>query len=229
MTTHADPAVSTRGFDRFAKRAHPHLAQRYGEAFADAVLADAREELVRLSPRLPDIGGHRNIFTPVITVNGWIISLFRAMERRGKTADDTVRVCAEVSDEFFRSWPGFLLRLVGRLAFTPLVKTVLKRAAARSQERRYGEDFVYVVREGADGELALEFSECAVNKLYDAEGVQALKPYCNFFDVTYSRLMGMGVDASETIGLGCDTCKLRYKHGRETAVPKKLQGVLPRT
>jgi hypothetical protein len=56
-----------------------------------------------------------------------------------------------------------------------------------------------------------------------------LKPYCNFFDVTYSRLMGMGVDASETIGLGCETCSLRYKHGRETAIPERLEGVLPRT
>ena len=63
------------------------------------------------------------------------------------------------------------------------------------------------------------FSECAVNKLYEAQDVEELKPYCNFFDVTYSRLMDMG----------CGTCALRYKHGRATEIPPTLEGVLPRT
>ena len=67
--------------------------------------------------------------------------------------------------------------------------------------------------------MSLVFDECAVNKFYDAQGVEELKPYCNFFDVTYSRLMGMGVDATQTIGLGCEKCTLCYKHGRETVVP----------
>ena len=77
--------------------------------------------------------------------------------------------------------------------------------------------------------MSLIFSECAVNKLYEAQGVEELKPYCNFFDVTYSRLMDMGCDATETIGQGCDKCALRYQHGRETEIPAPLEGVLPRT
>ena len=51
----------------------------------------------------------------------------------------------------------------------------------------------------------------------------------NMNDMSYSRLMGMGVDARETIGLGCERCSLRYKHGRETEIPDRLRGVLPRT
>ena len=47
--------------------------------------------------------------------------------------------------------------------------------------------------------------------------------------VTDSRLMGMGVDARSTIGLGFETCTLRYKHGRETEIPKALEGILPNT
>ena len=45
---------------------------------------------------------------------------------------------------------------------------------------------------------------------------------CNFFDVTYSRLMGMGLDASETIGLGCPQCKLRFAHGRATPSSSRM-------
>jgi len=126
-----------------------------------------------------------------------------------------------------RSLPGFALRLCGRLAFARPFRRLLERQAARSRERRYPEDFVYSVREGDDGELALVFEECAVNKFYAAQGTEELAPYCNFFDVSYSRLMGMGLDASETIGLGCKTCQLRFKHGRETATPERLAGVFP--
>jgi hypothetical protein len=41
--------------------------------------------------------------------------------------------------------------------------------------------------------------------------------------------MNMGCDAGETIGLGCEKCALRFKHGRETGVPEPLEGILPRT
>jgi hypothetical protein len=220
---------SLRAFDRFAKRAKPKLSAHYGAEFADGVLAEARVELDALIPELPYIGGLRNVFTPVVVVNGWGIALHRAMKARGKVAADTVRICAEVSDEVVASVPGVLLKMFGSLAFSPFSRRYFKKQAARSQERRYEEDFVYEVEEGEDGELAMVFSECAVNKLYEAQDVEDLKPYCNFFDVTYSRLMDMGCDATETIGLGCGTCALRYKRGRATEIPPTLKGVLPRT
>jgi hypothetical protein len=218
-----------RGFDRLARRLRPKLEHRYGGDFATDVLADARRELDLVIPRIPYIGGRRNAFTPVMVVNGWMLALHRAMKARGKSAEDVVRVCAEVSDDFFRSFPGFLLRLIGRLAFLPPVRRFFEKQARRSQERRHPGDFVYEVRVSDDGEFSLVFEECAVNKFYDAEDARDLKPYCNFFDVTYSRLMNMGVDAHETIGLGCEKCSLRYKHGRETIVPDRLRGVLPET
>lgn len=149
------------------------------------------------------------------------------MAARGKSAADTIRICAEVSDELLRSVPSFLLRASGRLAFRPFVRRYFERQARRSQQRRYPADFVFRVEQDDDGEMSLVFDECAVNKFYDAQGVEELKPYCNFFDVTYSRLMNMGCNAEETIGLGCRQCALRYKHGRETLVPRALEGLLP--
>jgi hypothetical protein len=218
-----------RNFDRFAKRASRSLTRRYDAAFAEAVLADARAEFERIIPEIPYIGGRKNVFTPVMVVNGWIIALHRAMQARGKSVDAVIGVCSEVSDDFFRTIPGFLLRLGGRAAFTRFARRFFEKQAARSQERRHPEDFVYRVRTGNGDDLALIFDECAVNKFYAAQGVPELGPYCSFFDVTYSRLMNMGIDASETIGLGCGQCRMRFKRGRETAIPDALRGVLPRT
>ena len=215
-----------RAFELFLRSASFVLTRDYGQAFSDVVLDDARMEYERLLPEVPDIGGAHNFFQPVMTVNGWIVALHRAMNTRGSAPEDAIRVCQEIFDQWLQKLPNFLLRLVGRLLFSAPARRYLERQAQRSQERRYVDDFVWRVERGPDGEMSLIFDECAVNKFYEAQGVDALKPYCNFFDVTYSRLMRMGIDATETIGLGCDRCALRYQHHRETVIPPNLQEII---
>ena len=213
-------------FEVFSRRAWPVLAEFWGDAFANAVIADARREYPGVAARIQDIGGWRNVFTPVMKILGWLIALDAAMKRRGKSAEDTIAVAFAVADRQFRALPDWLLKLAGTLAFSRPSRWLFRRQAARSQRKQYPADFVYEVEERSDGEMSLVFSDCAVNKHFDAEGLTDLKPYCNFFDVAYSRLMNMGIDAHETIGLGCERCALRFKHGRETAVPKALSGVI---
>ncbi len=219
-------ASRQRAFEFFLRAAHPVLVRHHGRDFADEVIAATRAEYQRVRPEVPDIGGARNVFQPVMTVNGWLVALHRAMRARGKQAEDAIRVCQEVFDGWLHRLPGFVLRGIGWLALSAPVRGYFQRQARRSQERRYADDFVWRVEHGPGGEMSLVFDECAVNKWYDAQGVRDLKPYCNFVDVTYSRLMGMGVDATETIGLGCDRCALRYKRGRETVIPRSLEGIL---
>jgi len=217
-----------RGFDWISKRMGRRLEFHYGADFADETISATREEFQRIIPQLPYIGGIRNVFTPVIVVNGWMVALHRAMRLRGKSTEDVVHICCEVSDDFFAAVPSRLLRFIGRLAFTPISRWFFKRQAARSQDRRYDEDFVYEVKaNGSDYDLALVFSECAVNKFYDAQGEEELKPYCNFFDVTYSRFMGMGVNANDSIGAGCKYCNMRFNRDVPTTIPEPLKTLLP--
>lgn len=213
-------------FEQFLRRVRPLIEERWGAELAERVTREARDRYPGVASGLPDIGGRRNIFTPVITVNGWLIALHEGMKRNGRSAEDTIAVAFAVTDGMLRSLPVRLLKRIGRLAFASPARRLFRRQAERSQEKRYAADFVYQIEETAEGELSFVFSECAVNKLYDAKGLTDLKPYCNFFDVTYSRLMDMGVDAHETIGLGCDHCALRFKHGRETEVPAALRPII---
>ena len=219
-------ATRHRGFEWFLRAARTTLAEREGAEVADRVIERARDEYERVLPEVPDIGGARNVFQPVMTVNGWLVALHRALAAHGRSAADTVAVSQAVFDRWLRRLPPFVLRGTGRLLLSAPMRAFFERQAARSQERRYAEDFVWRVEHAPDGELSLVFDECAVNKWYDAQGLRELKPYCNFFDVTYSRLMNMGVDAHETIGLGCERCALRFKGGRETVVPPSLEGIV---
>lgn len=220
-------AERRRLFELFLRSAGQVLARNHGTEHADEVLDAARSEYRRVLPEVPDIGGLSNVFQPVMTANGGIVALHRAMQARGHTAADSVRVCQEVTEGWLRRLPGFVLRALGRLLLSPPARWYFESQARRSQARRHAEDFVWRVEQGPDGEMAMVFDECAVNKWYDAQGLQELKPYCNFVDVTYSRLMGMGIDASQTIGLGCDHCALRFRHGRETVIPQNLREIIP--
>jgi len=219
-------ATRHRAFETFLRAAHALLVEREGPAFADEVVSAARAEYARVLPEVPDIGGSRNVFQPVMTVNGWLAALHRALAARGRKASDSIAVTQAVFDGWLRKLPAFVLRSIGWLLLTAPVRGYFERQARRSQDRRYPEDFVWQVERGEGGEISFIFDECAVNKWYDAQGLRELKPYCNFADVTYSRLMGMGIDATQTIGLGCPQCALRFKHGRETPVPPSLEEII---
>jgi len=215
-----------RAFERFLQSAAPLLAARHGEDFAEEVLAATRIEFEAVLPEVPDIGGLGNVFQPVMTVNGWIVALYRAMKARGKTAEDAIRICQHVFDGWFRMLPGFLLRAIGWAMLSTPARWYFESQARRSRKQNNPADFVWRVERDDTGGMSLVFDECAVNKWYEAQDVRELAPFCNFADVTYSRLMGMGVDATETIGLGCDHCALRYRRGRETVVPPRLAGII---
>ncbi|MCP5057906.1 MAG: L-2-amino-thiazoline-4-carboxylic acid hydrolase [bacterium] len=219
-------ASPQRAFEFFLREARPILVRDHGGEVAAEILETTRIEYERVRPQVPDIGGIGNVFQPVMTVNGWIVALHRSMSAHGFAARDAVQVCHEVLDGALKRLPGWLLRGIGGILLSPAGRWYFERQARRSQRRRYADDFVWHVERDADGELSMVFDECAVNKWYVKQDVRELAPYCNFADVTYSRLMGMGVDASETLGLGCGQCALRFKHGRETPVPKNLEGIV---
>lgn len=218
-------------FDKYFARVTTRLEQGFGREEADTITTRAREEFVALMPRIPYIGGRHNVFTPVMIINGWIVATYRAMTERGYAVEDVVRIAYEASDDFFAAFPPLLDRAIGAVATTRPVIRHLEKQAAKSQERRYPEDFVYtchVSKRDGEVELELEFVECAVQKYYEAERVLELKPFCNFFDPIYSKYFGLGVTAEHTLGLGCETCKLNYNNRRETVLPANIQAVLDR-
>ncbi len=98
-----------KGFDKVAQRATKCLIKNYNEDFARTVIEKTREKFEQIIPDIPYIGGKRNQFTPVMIINGWIISFHRAMVGYGKTTEESIKICCETADDYMRSLPGFLL------------------------------------------------------------------------------------------------------------------------
>ena len=216
-------------FDFTFRPIRKKLAGYYVEAYAESIVEKTRQNFVEIIPQMPYVGGMKNYYTPIIVVNGFIVAMYRAMEETGKTAEDVMRIWAEVADELFRKIPGPIARLGGRMLLSKRTMKAFEKPTHISKERKYPEDWVYELLEG-DGkefDVGLEFSECAVIKFYDAMGVMELAPYCNFGDVTYSHYLGIGLDASATLGMSCDRCRMTFKKGCETVITANLVDILP--
>jgi hypothetical protein len=88
-----------------------------------------------------------------------------------------------MAETYLSSLPKWRFRLMRWVLSTKLgqvvMKRMLKRAAAASQSREYAEGFVFHVVEG-DGEASdfgIDYTECAIVKLFRAQEADDFKRY----------------------------------------------------
>jgi hypothetical protein len=74
-------------FDTHAQAWKPFLVSRYGDDFANAILREARREHEVLIPEIPYIGGDENPMTRHLIRSTTSLAFYKAMKRRGKTAE----------------------------------------------------------------------------------------------------------------------------------------------
>ena len=93
-----------------------------------------------------------------------------------------------------------------------------RKAAERSQERRYPEDYVfeYVVGDGEEFDRGSDFTECATLKFYHAQGADEFMPFYCYLDFPKSKVIGTGLSRTMTLAEGDEKCNHRTKIGGET-------------
>ncbi len=222
---------------------------KYGDTLVKAYAYLTRQALVLLEPylreetlvrlheemdregeailaRLPDIGGRKNLFSPIIVFNGWLIALHKAVLAERLPVVLTPYVGRAVFERMVHKIPRPIGRLIGVLTFSGLGRRFLAKQADQSQKEVYPADFVYTfttAKVGHEVEAEFVFMACAVHKLYEAEGVPELKAYCNFADPVYASYFHMGCDASATLAQGFDVCTLNFNNRRGTATPDNIK------
>jgi hypothetical protein len=207
----------------FVKR----VKTKYGQEVAQKIRAEAKREHKALLPSVPEVGGFRNFFAIIVVANAWFIATYKAMKTAGYTAADSMTIWAELIDTSFRKMPRWMKTRIGKFLTSDRVIKSFHGQAKKSQLRKYPADWVYKVNDVEEFDLALELEECAAIKMYHELGVEELSPYCSFGDVTYSTHLGMGIDATETLGLGFETCKLYYQRLGDVKFNSKIKSILP--
>lgn len=208
-----------KGFDRRSKAMRSVLKDRFREDIVEAVIRDARHEFEQLLPSLPYVGGDGNRSTAVLLRSVECLTLHRALKKQGKDVYETGVILWEFMNESISrmSWPGRLrLRFTWVLAFTSFGKMYVRSMAKRSAKRRFAGDWMgrYVWSDGSGFDFGLDFTECAVHKLFKKLGEEEVAPYVCLFEYPYSRLADSGLVRTMTLANGDEKCDLRFKRGR---------------
>jgi hypothetical protein len=213
-------------FDQSVSRVREAFVCRYGEEPANTMIREARQEYEALIPELPYLGA-KEPFTRFIISTGWYLALYRVLKRHGGTVEEAGQLVYDLSKELLRAYPGFLRRVFGHRTFSRRYLRRLRQRAAESQERRYPEDYVFVVVEGngAEFDFGVDYTECAVCKFLSKQGSPELAPYVCAVDEVSSDAFGWGLRRTMTLAEGQEKCDFRFKRGGETrvAVPESLK------
>lgn len=205
-----------RDFDKnMQKYVRKLLASYYGNDLANTILMEARQEYEALIPRLPYIGGKKNSFlTTTLVRSTWFLALYKTLKKHGKVAEEAGEIYYKAWQAGLRSYPRFLLRLMGRWM---LRKSRVRREAAESQKRRYPGDwvFTFVEGDGQEFDFGMDYTECGICKFFHDQGADEFTPFMCLDDFPTSKAMGTGLVRTMTIAEGAAICDFRFKRGRE--------------
>jgi hypothetical protein len=216
-----------KDFDENRKRGKRILASHYGD-LADAIWSEAYREYQDLIPKIPYIGGKKNIIETYLIQSTWALALFRALKNHAKSAEETGSICYEMVEAQLNSYPGLLRNLVGRW-YLSRFRSDMERGATESQRRLYPENSLwrFVQGDGKEFDFGMDMTECAICKFFHAQGADELTPYMCLTDFAVSKALGMGLIRTTTIAEGGVKCDFRYKHGRETIQSGPSKSLVP--
>jgi hypothetical protein len=216
---HTEKLVSR--FERSLKRSGGALVDRYGEDAAAAMRLEMLDEYRGLIPKVPDIGGRRNIYFRNLEQAPWALAMYRVVVRHGGSLEDAGELIHRMIRAEMERVPRVVRSLMGRYLFTRIRQRKLERAARRSQARQYPGDWVLERVEG-DGEsfdFGVDMIECGIVKFFHAQGAEELTPYGCDLDYVMFEAMGIGFRRTKTLAWGCDRCDFRISRTGETSAP----------
>ncbi len=175
---------------------------------------------------LPDIG-NKNMMSPVVNFNTSIISLHKAILEKGYPITKTVRVAYRLSDALFKSIPRIFRGSLGFIVTTNWFISKLQRFAHNTQNRSYPDNFVMTVDKTPDRRgYVLVAEECTVRKMYAANDVEELVPYCSFFDYVQAKATGMGLSHTYEGEYPDQSCTIKSFHRGEAIMVPKLKEIV---
>lgn len=227
-------------FDEVFRRVQHVLVARYGKPHTATLLQNARREYEQIIPRLPEVGGKQNPFLGNLVGSGWFLALYRALKAEGVGLAEIGKVVEELYIAWLDSYPRLGLYLLGWWRSRPTYIQRLKRQGEFSQQRMFAGNWVYSAYEGKSEEpawdveypeydqrfdWAVDFKECAICKLYRAEGAAELVPFLCRLDLIMADRLGWKLERSMTLGDGAMYCSFRFSRRNVLEVPRTLQSM----
>jgi hypothetical protein len=204
---------------QMAEAGRAFAAERYGQAFADTLVRESLAEFETLIPKLPYIGGKRNSLTGNLVSSAGALAVYRAMQRHGKSIEETGELLYRLMEAWIRRYPQFVRHLMGRYYLSRLSQRQSKKRSALSQQRLYPADWVrfHVDGDGQTFEWGMDYLECGIVKFLRSQGAAELAPYLCLTDYALFGALGIGLTRTQTLANGDERCDFRLNWGGEMA------------
>ncbi len=123
-------------FGKLTKAAAGILSESYPQDVADRIVETTERECEGIIPRLPNVGGLKNFFSPIILLNGWIIGFYRGVKSEGIDKYIAVYIAGKVLKKYVDKVPVWIGNQIGKLAFTNFGQNYFKKQAERTQKKK---------------------------------------------------------------------------------------------
>lgn len=192
------------------------LTARYGDEFSNYINKYAIAYFEELIPNIPFY--QASSYQEIILLNAQIIAIIRAMEKQGKTVEDTVRIQVELLEEDYRKIPSF----AGRIFVSKIGGFFLNNLAKKVTKDGWETDYI----KGSindDFDVSIVTKKCGVIEYLKSEDMMRYAMYCNFSDFLMFRAMNIGLKQPQLIENG--KCVFCMKYKGKSEIPNSLDAV----
>lgn len=203
-------------FKKTLQRYGEILSVRYGEDFSSEIEKRAVVYFEDLIPNIPFY--QASSYQEIILLNAQIIAIIRAMERQGKTVEDTVTIQVELLEEDYKKIPKF----AGRVFVSKIGGFFLNKLAQKVTKEGWETDYIKGTNND-DFDVSIVTKNCGVIEYLKSENMMHYAEYCNFSDFLMFRAMNIGLTQPQVIKNG--KCVFCMKYKGESEIPISLDAV----
>ena len=203
------------------------LVARFGRDFANVLQGEVLQVYEKLIPEIPYIKGMRaKPLNTFLLITAQELSVYKAMKKQGKTADEAWELCHEALRLRLAEIPQWKRWLLKHFMFSSLVKKIMQRRARKQEKGRFGDfEIEYLIGKGDDFDFGVNYLQCGNINFVKKHGGEEFAPYVCMSDIALSDAMGWGLIRTQTLTDGCDYCDFRFKKGTATRISSRTPEV----
>ena len=214
-----------KNFNKYTNDVRKLLARKFDDDKIDKILKQMNDEFENLIPKIPYIGGARNMYTNILIQYISNLAISWILEKEGFSY-------REIGEFFYEFGDGHLslekesMEKIGRdPAQYPFEKdyiNLIKSFAGYSQKRAFPFDWVmdFVEGDGISFEYSLNISECGIYKVFKELGAEKYVPLQCMILMLEANIFGYGLFRTQTLATGAPSCDYRYL--KKLKAPQKI-------
>lgn len=195
------------------KSAQKVLPRFFKDSQPSEFIKDVKIEFGNVLDALPYIGGKAHPFLLSYIASAAGLACVRILERYGMGVEEIGNYLYETYKDVYQTLPGLVKTILRQQEFSQTKKKKLKTYAIFSHKRQYPDDWVfkYIEGNGKSFDYGVDYTECAVLKLYQRFGAEKYMPYVCVGDFASSGALRTGLTRTTTLQFGGYCCDFRYK------------------